>query len=231
VVLHRSHVEIIDTWHTGGMRGTGSNDVVVDGVDVDRSATLLWSEFPPPSTAAVDRIPISASLAAGLAAQMIGVAGASLDVVVERARTAVTNGPVPDLRDRPRAQEAVARHGAAVGAARSWLYDRCGLVWRRAEAGDTCTREEVADVYGAALHAMSVATDAVDAACATAGTSSIYTSSPLERAHRDIHVMACHRLAGVAFAEDVGRIRFGLEPADRCSLCSSTVREPSIVTE
>jgi hypothetical protein len=40
----------------------------------------------------------------------------------------------------------------------------------------------------------------------------LYTASPLERAHRDIHVVARHRLGGVPLIEDVSRIRFGLDP-------------------
>jgi indole-3-acetate monooxygenase len=214
VVVDRSQVEILDTWYTGGMRGTGSHDVVVEDLAVPRNCTLLWSEVPAPSPHPVDRLPIVASLTAGLAAQMLGIGAGALEVVTERARTAVTGGPMPDLRDRGRAQEAVASHGSALAAARTHLHDRAGHVWHQALVEAPVDVSDVADLYGSALHAMDVARDAVDAMYETAGTSAIYTSSPLERAHRDLHVMLRHRLAGVALREDVGRVRFGLEPSD-----------------
>ena len=49
---------------------------------------------------------------------------------------------------------------------------------------------------------------------ATSGTSALYTSSPLERAHRDLHAMLRHVVAQPAMLEDAGRIVFGLEPAN-----------------
>jgi indole-3-acetate monooxygenase len=214
VLLARSDVEILDTWHTGGMRGTGSHDVVADDVAVSRASTLLWSDFPRPSGAAIERVPIMASLTAGLAAQMLGVARMALEVVTQRARSGASGGPAPGLADRPRAQEAVARQSAAVGAARYWLHDRVQNLWDHAVAGTAPTSDEIADAHGAALNAMETSTAAVDAMYAVAGTSAIYESSPLERAHRDIHVMARHRLAGPALLEDVGRIRFGRDPVD-----------------
>jgi hypothetical protein len=46
---------------------------------------------------------------------------------------------------------------------------------------------------------------------ALAGASSLYTSSPLERAHRDMHAMAAHVIAQPMWLEDTGRIALGLK--------------------
>ena len=46
--VHRTELEILDTWHVGGLRGTGSHDVVVDNLLVPRVRSLSPND---PSTA------------------------------------------------------------------------------------------------------------------------------------------------------------------------------------
>ena len=43
VWMRRTEVEILDTWHTGGLRGTGSHDVVVKDRLVPRLLTYRRS--------------------------------------------------------------------------------------------------------------------------------------------------------------------------------------------
>jgi hypothetical protein len=47
-----------------------------------------------------------------------------------------------------------------------------------------------------------------------AGASSLYTSSPLERIHRDLHAMAAHVIAQPMWLEDTGRVRLGFAPVN-----------------
>jgi len=67
-------------------------------------------------------------------------------------------------------------------------------------------------VYGAAHHAMAQGRAAVGAMYALAGASALYTSSPLERMHRDLHAMAAHVIAQPMWVEDTGRVRLGQKP-------------------
>ena len=64
---------------------------------------------------------------AGFAAQVLGVARRCVDAVTDLARSRVTPGPMPDLRDRPAVAIEVARRAAAIDSARihhQWLPDK-----------------------------------------------------------------------------------------------------------
>lgn len=106
--LPRADVQVLDTWHTRGMRGTGSNSVVVDEVLVPEHLTV--SPFAP---SRIDRplyrIPAFTIASTGSAPIVVGIAQAALDEVVAMAPTKRTeNGQV--LAERPHAH---ARIGAA----------------------------------------------------------------------------------------------------------------------
>ena len=47
-----------------------------------------------------------------------------------------------------------------------------------------------------------------------AGASALYTSSPLERIHRDMHAMAAHVIAQPMWIEDTGRVLLGAKPVN-----------------
>lgn len=209
--VERGDVEILDTWHVGGLRGSGSHDVGVQGALVPRAHTVTPADGSQ-LDAPIGRVPIMATLVAGFAAQALGVARCALDTVVEMGRTRVTPGPLPDLRDRPRAQEDVARHGAALDASRDHLQRCVAALWARAGMPGKPDPGEIARSMAAALHADDVALRAVDTMVAAAGTSALYVDSPLERAQRDLHAMMRHVAAQPTWLEDAGRVAFGLPP-------------------
>jgi alkylation response protein AidB-like acyl-CoA dehydrogenase len=209
--VRRGDYEILDTWRVGGLRGTGSHDVVVGGRPVSRERTFAPGD---PSTldGPLGRIPIIATMAAGYAAQMLGVARTAVDTLFELAKTKITPVPTPDPRDRPALQVAIAIRPAALEAARSHLRSRTRRLWDTAAGGAAPTIEAISDLWTAAHHAVWVARDAVDAMYEAGGTSSLYVDCPLERAHRDVHAMLRHLVGQPSWLEDAGRVRLGMAP-------------------
>jgi hypothetical protein len=61
-------------------------------------------------------------------------------------------------------------------------------------------------------HAVAAARQAVDSMYAAGGTSSLYSSCPLERAHRDLHAMLRHVIGQRFWIEDAGRVMLGMDP-------------------
>ena len=210
--LHRSELTILDTWFVGGLRGTGSHDVVVEDFLVPAERSISPSD---PSTASSPYgvIPIIATLSMGMAAQFLGIATSALAATTALALSKVSPGPTPDMRDRPDMQAGVAGSRAAVTAARSHLHHQAAALWELAETSGSFTAADIAAVFAASSHAIRTGTEVVDTMYSLAGTSAIYEKSPLERISRDMRVMRQHVLTQPLWPEQAGRVQLGL-PAD-----------------
>ncbi len=110
------------------------------------------------------------------------------------------------------AQMALGKAEGVLGAARSFFYETAIEAWERTQAGQASTREEKARLMLAAVHLMQSCVDAVDHVCSVAGTSGIYTRSPLERAFRDVHTARHHGWVSESRYGTYGQIALGLEP-------------------
>ncbi len=210
--LRRGSFQILDTWHTGGLRGTGSHDIVVQSQAVSRRLTLSPMDG---STleGTLGRLPIVSSMTAGYAAQLLGLGQACLDSLIALAREKPVVDPGPSLGERPAVLGLIAEHQCRLRAAREHLHSSATTLWQAAESG-THDLAHIAALFGAAHHAMAQGRAAVSAAYAAAGATSLYTSSPLERAHRDMHAMAAHVIAQPMWLEDTGRVQLGQKPSN-----------------
>jgi indole-3-acetate monooxygenase len=68
------------------------------------------------------------------------------------------------------------------------------------------------DVLLAMTNAVSSGVKAVELMCSVAGTSGIYTRSPLERYFRDVQVIRHHAFAAETRYETVGQVYLGVPP-------------------
>jgi indole-3-acetate monooxygenase len=118
------------------------------------------------------------------------------------------------LRDRSMVQTRIAEAEAIVNAARAYVFDAVGRLWNTLSAGTTPSDQEITQGRLALVHAMHEAVRAVDKVFHAAGTNAIYTSLPLERAFRDIHVAVQHAAGLPGYFESAGKMLLGLRPAD-----------------
>ena len=149
--LRRGDCKILDTWHVGGLRGTGSQDLVVENVRVPRARTMFVAE---PSTldGPLGRVPIICSMAAGYGAQALSVAQSAVDTLVELTSTKAPPEGAP-LRERPAVLGEIGRHNAALEAARAYLHVCAAQLWRTAVAGGPPALDEITAMWGAGPHA------------------------------------------------------------------------------
>jgi len=117
------------------------------------------------------------------------------------------------LAARPDTQARAARAEARLRAARALVDDAVGEASAAAAAEGALTLEHRAGLRMAASHAMAESAAVVDEAYSLAGGSEIYSSSPLQRRFRDVHVATQHMLVGPSVWELAGRLLLGV-PAD-----------------
>lgn len=208
--VRRQDVQILDTWHTGGLRGTGSHDVVLDDVFVPRRHSVSPADGSSLG-GALGRVPIVSNVAAGYGAQLLGLGQACVDAVIAMTSTKQVVDPGPAMGERPLVLSTIAEHRVRLAAAREYLHNRVASLWAAAEAG-AASVDQIAGVFGAAHHAMTAGRAAVSACYSLGGASSLYTHSPLERAHRDMHAMAAHVISQPMWMEDTGRAMLGRDP-------------------
>jgi len=207
--------QVIDTWYVMGMRGTGSHDVVVTDVFVPAARTFsLVPEFTPGShyTGALYRFPLVGIVASNLPPLVLAVARRAIDEVSALAQGKVPVAASTTLRERASAQAKLARAEAILSAARTFLYDVLSETWQATVAGHTLSLRHKATVLLAMTHAVHSAVEAVELMYRVAGTSGIYTRSPLERCFRDVQVLRHHAFGAETRYETVGQVYLGLAP-------------------
>jgi alkylation response protein AidB-like acyl-CoA dehydrogenase len=211
--IPKGSYRILDTWYVGGLRGTGSHDIVVEDVLVpaERTFSIIGPKF---LDRPLYRMPLGAIMSAGCASICVGIAHTAIDALLELGSSKVQVDLGPGLRDRPAVQAIVAESEAELEAARLLLHDALGELWAAGSQEISVTDRQRARMWGGALHAAKAAKWVVTAMYEAAGASALYTDCPLERAHRDIFAVTQHIILAQRWLEDAGRVRLGLKPSN-----------------
>ena len=192
VPVNAEGVTVHDNWNTLGMRGTGSNDVSIDGVFVPEDKVLAdrpYDELDPP-------LQVIASIAFPIIiAVYLGVAEGARDYAI-----ASVSKPTD-----PSVQRQVGLMNNRLQVA-SWALDGALAV-----VGDDPkpSHEMVAAVMAAKREIANAGIEACDIALELGGGAAFFKGSPLERAYRDIRAIKFHPLSPEMTLLHAGRLALG----------------------
>jgi alkylation response protein AidB-like acyl-CoA dehydrogenase len=207
--------EIVDTWHALGMRGTDSGDIAVDGVFVPAARTFAMGPAFEPGRhygGPLYRFPAIGEAATVVPPTALAVAREAIDQVRDLAQGKTPFGSGTLLRQRGVAQAKLARAEAILRSARLLFYTTLEEAWERTLSGTLSTLEQKADLALAGAHAVASSVKAVDLVHSMAGTSGVYTRSPLERHFRDVQTVRHHGFCSEGRYETAGQVYLGVEP-------------------
>jgi alkylation response protein AidB-like acyl-CoA dehydrogenase len=218
-LLRLSQCEILDTWHTTGLRGTGSNDVVVRDEFVEEEHSFSFQDpklvrRPGPLYAFPFLFMAKGS------APALGIARHAIDAVIEsaggkpaRRYTVGEHIEAPKvLREDVCVQEAVGRAETLLAAARAYFFDVMGDLWVTLLDGRQPSERQLALFSSTYPHVVGVCVDVVQLVYKATGGTAVYQKGPLDRCLRDVLTMNQHVIGTPRTYEMAGRLLLGLEP-------------------
>ncbi|MEA2458527.1 MAG: indole-3-acetate monooxygenase [Thermoleophilaceae bacterium] len=205
-----SDFTIHDTWHTMGLRGTGSHDIELDAVHVprERSASLISDR--PTAPGPLYAFPVFGLLAMAIGATSLGMARGAIDDIVAIAGARTPTGSSRTLAQRPTAQAEVAAAEARLRAARALLHETIDEAWQEASATGEVGIPHRTALRMAATHAATTGAEVTGAAYRLGGGSAVYETSPLPRRFRDANTATQHMLVAPSTWELAGRLLLGV---------------------
>jgi alkylation response protein AidB-like acyl-CoA dehydrogenase len=206
-----SDVQFHDTWHSVGLRGTGSLDFSVDGAHVADVFTVRPGAAAPHVDEPLAHFPNFTLLALGIAAVAVGVARRALDEFVTVAGAKTPQFSSRTLANSGFAQSELARAEARWRAARAYLRDEVGSAWETAVTGGQVPVAARVAMRLAAAHAVSSSVTVADTAFTLAGGTAVYETSVLGRCLRDVHVMTQHIMVAPKLNETLGKHLLGAD--------------------
>ncbi|MEU5257825.1 acyl-CoA dehydrogenase family protein [Amycolatopsis sp. NPDC021455] len=208
--LPKAEIDVLDTWHTNGLRGTGSHDCVAGELFVPDHRVFSVMGGPPAEAVALHRFPLFGFFALSVAAAALGNARGAIDDLVELASTRKPLGSSRSLAERSQTQAAVAEAEAALRAARLLFYTSIDDAWQAAQGTEPVPDALKLGLRLAATHVTRTAAKVAESMYDLGGGAAIYETSPLQRRFRDAHTATAHFQVNPASYELSGKLLLGV---------------------
>ena len=201
----RDSYEILDVWHTTGLRGTGSNDYQVENLFVPEQHTFSFNERPKregPVWLKPDAV------LRKMSAIPLGIARDALDHVTELMRTKLERPSGKPYRDSERIRIAIAEGEMRYGAADTYVRTALERQWDCLERGMTDLPERVrVDAWVSRTHAFQESRHIVANLYDLVGGAAVYANEcPLDRHLRDVQTACQHMVGQYKSMESVGQL-------------------------
>ena len=212
-------LELLDAWHTDGLRGTGSNDLIADGLFVPEHRVAEWALLSSPANpgSLIHQDPlIHAPMATLLNLVAPAAALGSAEYAVELFREQLLaprqkNGIETRQADSTLAQARYARATGALAAAQLQWQAALSMLPAEGQAAPALAEEQHASFRLSLALSAESSQEAVRLAVGGSGGSMHRLSHPLQRIQRDMGVLLNHPTLGIdAILEQSGRGLLGL---------------------
>jgi alkylation response protein AidB-like acyl-CoA dehydrogenase len=207
-------VEILDTWHVSGLKGTASHDVRVEDLFVADAWTGNVLQPPPVVRHPLDAVHPLGRLGLELAAVAVGIAqGALDDLLAIGASKRPLAGFLPRLAEDRVFQSRVGALDLECRMARTLLHDVARRDWERVQCGVALDQRTTLERRSTLSRIGDLAAGVVTGCYHASGTTGLYESSALQRRLRDVHAVVQHVLFTSNALAPLGAVLLG-EPLE-----------------
>ncbi len=223
-LLRSDDCTIDDNWHTMGLAGTGSKNIVVSNAFVPFHRTLAFAELLDASAPGMRTNPnpvyrqsFLAVLPIAIVAPVLGIAEGALADFLAMASVRTTRGAVAGgnrrMADFSAVQLRLAEASASIDAARLMIFRDLAEAFAIAARGDPLGIDVRLRNRRDQAFCVRLLIAAIDALFLAAGGQGLFLEQPLQRAWRDAHAAASHiSLNWDSAGSMYGQFMLGLEP-------------------
>jgi alkylation response protein AidB-like acyl-CoA dehydrogenase len=213
MMVPRDDVEVLDTWHTTGLAGSGSRDYRMDDRFVPEERSFSFTEPRRTGPHAM-----ADAILRNMPGVPLGVARAALDFVRDLAAERVDRTSQTPWPETYRVQMAIAEAEMELGAARDAVYGSLRRQWDLVRAGLEQTPDQRVQTVLARVNSFRVARRVVSRLYDLIATTAIYRPSPMDRWLRDVNTMCQHVIAQDQVIQSAGAHLLGGTPHNPFSL-------------
>jgi indole-3-acetate monooxygenase len=211
-VVPAREVEILDTWHVSGLKGTGSHDIQVSDLFVPEDWTGSFLAPAPVVRHPLDAVRPLGRLGLELAAVAVGTAQGAIDDLIEIGRTKKPlGGLMKRLAEDPAFQRQLGELDLELRTARILLHTIARSDYERVIAGRELDQRELLERRTVLSRVGELATAVVDGCYHKSGTTGLFESSALQRRLRDVHAVSQHALFTMDALAPSGALLLGEE--------------------
>jgi len=199
-----SRFEIIDTWHSTGLAGSGSNDYRVKDLFVPDAHTIAQDDPPRRSEPLYCYFGMFLASWHGIA---LGLGRRAIDAALAVAEKKMHIFPPPPmpLRQRPHARVALAKAEMTWRAARAFTYETADRIWEEAQSQGRVSPDTRRAMALSLTHSFRAAREVAQSMYDLVGPTAVFSAkTPLDRLLRDAITMSEHLLLSDSFLEMVG---------------------------
>jgi 3-hydroxy-9,10-secoandrosta-1,3,5(10)-triene-9,17-dione monooxygenase len=208
VVVPADDVEVADVWHTAGMRGTGSHDVIITNIFVPEHRIVavadIYAGTAPGAHAhgvPTYRWPMVPALALTASMPVLGAAERVTELYADRLGDRVLAYSGVAQKDQPAAQIRLGDARVRLRALRALIAETAEAIEEIVASGARVSRSVRADARLAAAHTVHECRAIIADLLEASGASAQFLSNPLQRAKRDVDIASGH----VVFDYDMSR--------------------------
>jgi alkylation response protein AidB-like acyl-CoA dehydrogenase len=204
LIARPADFELIDTWHTTGLQGSGSLDYRCEDLFVPEECAFSFFDPPRRRGALYARPDTYLRKMPGIP---LGIARDAIDTTKALVADKLEFPSRRPYREMVRVQSAIAEAESLHGAARSYLFTSLERQWEKLAAGAELDKDIRAHVWLSRTHAFQSARRVVQLMYDTLGGGAIYSQeTPLDRHLRDVNTICQHLVGQTKGWEAVGAL-------------------------
>ncbi len=220
-LLPNSDYEIVDTWHSMGLQGTGSNDIVVDDVFVPDYRTHKQMDGFSGSNPGIDdntaplyHLPWAQTFIRVVSTPAIGAAKEGLRLYTEAVKGKASGDPSKLIGDKTTI-ERIAKASTVIDEMEALLYGNFDQMMTKVNAGEPVAIEDRARYRHHASMVIEKSMGVIDDLFSSAGGSSVFQGAEIQQRFLDIHTARAHVANNPTnFARNLGGLVAGADNQD-----------------